>query len=276
MSEPRLTDRALYLQRLGFDAPPAPTLETLRQLQLRHTGAFPFENLTTLSGEPVLIDLPSIERKVLHDGRGGYCYELNNLFLALLQSLGFDARAISGRVVMGQPEGAWTARTHRLSLVIIDDVRYITDVGFGGMVPTAPLLLDSRAEQLTPHEPYRIDLHVDGFTLRANVAGEWRAMYIFDLQRQEDIDFAVGNWYVSTHPESTFVKQLMVARTGEGWRRTLNNGSFAIHRVGRDSERREVTDVQQLIGLLGSEFGIRVPEQAQLVRTLERLITAAQ
>ena len=160
---------------------------------------------------------------------------------------------------MGQPEGAWTARTHRLSLVIIDDVRYITDVGFGGMVPTAPLLLDSRAEQLTPHEPYRIDLHVDGFTLRANVAGEWRAMYIFDLQRQEDIDFAVGNWYVSTHPESSFVKQLMVARTGEGWRRTLNNGSFAIHRIGQDSERREVTDVQQLVGLLDSEFGIRVP-----------------
>ena len=276
MSEPRLTDRALYLQRLGFDAPPAPTLETLRQLQLRHTGVFPFENLTTLSGEPVLIDLPSIEQKVLHDGRGGYCYELNNLFLALLQSLGFDARAISGRVVMGQPEGAWTARTHRLSLVIIDDVRYITDVGFGGTVPTAPLLLDSRAEQLTPHEPYRIDLHVDGFTLRANIAGEWRAMYIFDLQRQEDIDFAVGNWYVSTHPESTFAKQLMVARTGEGWRRTLNNGSFAIHRIGRDSERREVTDVQELIGLLGSEFGIRVPEQAQLVRTLERLIAAPQ
>ncbi|EJM88809.1 arylamine N-acetyltransferase [Pseudomonas sp. GM74] len=276
MSEPRLTDRALYLQRLGFDAPAAPTLETLRQLQLRHTSVFPFENLTTLSGEPVLIDLPSIERKVLHDGRGGYCYELNNLFLALLQDLGFDARAISGRVVMGQPEGAWTARTHRLSLVIIDDVRYITDVGFGGMVPTAPLLLDTRAEQLTPHEPYRIDLHVDGFTLRANVAGEWRAMYIFDLQRQEDIDFAVGNWYVSTHPESSFVKQLMVARTGEGWRRTLNNGSFAIHRIGQDSERREVTDVQELIGLLGSEFGIRVPEQAQLARTLERLIAAPQ
>ncbi|VVP17861.1 MULTISPECIES: arylamine N-acetyltransferase family protein [Pseudomonas] len=276
MSEPRLTDRALYLQRLGFDAPPAPTLETLRQLQLRHTGVFSFENLTTLSGEPVLIDLPSIEQKVLHDGRGGYCYELNNLFLALLQELGFDARAISGRVVMGQPEGSWTARTHRLSLVIIDDVRYITDVGFGGMVPTAPLLLDTRAEQPTPHESYRIDLHVDGFTLRANVAGEWRAMYIFDLQRQEDIDFAVGNWYVSTHPESSFVKQLMVARTGEGWRRTLNNGSFAIHRIGHDSERREVTDVQELIGLLGSEFGIRVPEQAQLARTLKRLIAAPQ
>ena len=272
MSEPRVTHLALYLQRLGFDAPPAPTLETLRQLQLRHTGAFPFENLTTLSGEPVLIDLPAIEQKVLYDGRGGYCYELNNLFLALLQVLGFDARGITGRVVMGQPEGAWTARTHRLSLVTLDGVRYITDVGFGGMVPTAPLILDTEAEQLTPHEPYRIEQHEDGYTLRAYVGGEWRAMYIFDLQRQEDIDYAVGNWYVSTHPESSFARQLMVARTGEGWRRTVNNGSFAIHRVGRESERRQVVDVDELLGLLKDEFGIRVPEHERLRQVLERLV----
>jgi len=272
MSEPRLTNLALYLQRLGFDAPPAPTLETLRQLQLRHTGAFPFENLTTLLGQPVLIDLPSIEQKVLHDGRGGYCYELNNLFLALLQTLGFEARGITGRVVMNQPEGAWTARTHRLSLVTLDGVRYITDVGFGGMVPTAPLILDTEDEQLTPHEPYRIEQHADGYTLRANVGGEWRAMYIFDLQRQEDIDYTLGNWYVSTHPESSFVKQLMVARTGEGWRRTLNNGSFAIHRMGSESERRQVTDVDELIGLLEREFDIRVPAKEALKPVLELLI----
>jgi N-hydroxyarylamine O-acetyltransferase len=272
MSEPRLTNLALYLQRLGFDAPPVPTLQTLRQLQLRHTGAFPFENLTTLLGQPVLIDLPSIEQKVLHDGRGGYCYELNNLFLALLQTLGFEARGITGRVVMNQPEGAWTARTHRLSLVTLDGVRYITDVGFGGMVPTAPLMLDTGAEQLTPHEPYRIEQHADGYTLRANVGGEWRAMYIFDLQRQEDIDYTLGNWYVSTHPESSFVKQLMVARTGEGWRRTLNNGSFAIHRMGSESERRQVTDVDELIGLLEREFEIRVPAKEALKLVLERLI----
>ena len=272
MSEPHLGNLALYLQRLGFDAPPAPTLETLCQLQLRHTGAFPFENLNTLSGQPVLIDLPSIEQKVLHDGRGGYCYELNNLFLALLQTLGFDARGISGRVVMGQPEGAWTARTHRLSLVTLDGVRYITDVGFGGMVPTAPLMLDTPAEQLTPHEPYRIEQHEDGYTLRANVGGEWRAIYIFDLQRQEDIDYTLGNWYVSTHPDSPFAQRLMVARTGDGWRRTLNNGSFAIHRIGAESERREVTDVDELIELLEREFGLHLPHQPGAREALARLI----
>ncbi|BBP69961.1 N-hydroxyarylamine O-acetyltransferase [Pseudomonas sp. Seg1] len=275
MSEPRLTNSKLYLQRLGFDAPPAPTLETLRQLQLRHTGAFPFENLSTISGAPVPIDLASIEQKVLHDGRGGYCYELNKLFFTLLRELGFDARAISGRVVMNQPEGTWTARTHRLSLVTLDGVRYITDVGFGGMVPTAPLVLDAEDEQATPHEPYRIEKQPDGYMLRANVAGEWRSMYLFDLQRQEDIDYTIGNWYVSTHPDSPFAQRLMVARTGDGWRKTLNNGSFALHRMGASSERREVTDVDELIALLEQEFDLRLPEQPHVRGALARMIVPA-
>ena len=272
MSEPRLTNLKRYLQRLGFEAPPPPTLETLRKLQWRHTGAFTFENLATVTGAPVLIDLASIEQKVLHSGRGGYCYELNHLFFALLLELGFDVRAISGRVVMNQPEGAWTARTHRLSLVTLDGVRYVTDVGFGGMVPTAPLLLDTEAEQATPHEPYRIEKQPDGYMLRANVGGEWRPMYLFDLQRQEDIDYTLGNWYVSTHPESPFAKRLMVARTGDGWRRTLNNGSFAVHHMGADSERREVADVDELIEVLEQEFGLRLPERPGVRESLGRMI----
>jgi N-hydroxyarylamine O-acetyltransferase len=272
MSEPRLANPALYLQRLGFDAPPAPTLETLRQLQLRHTGVFAFENLSTITGAPVLIDLASVEQKVLNGGRGGYCYELNNLFLTLLLELGFEARGISGRVVLAQPEGTWTARTHRLSLVIIDGERYITDVGFGGMVPTAPLLLDIEDAQPTPHESYRIEKQADGYMLRADVAGEWRSMYLFDLQRQEDIDYTLGNWYVSTHPESPFAKRLMVARTGDGWRRTLNNGSFAIHRMGAESERREVADVDELIEVLEQEFYLRLPDQPQVRQSLARML----
>lgn len=259
MSQPRLSDTGRYLRRLGFDAPPAPTLDTLRQLQWRHTAEFPFETLSTLLRQPVPIDLESIERKVFEQGRGGYCYELNQLFLVLLRELGFEVRGISGRVVMNAPQGAWPARTHRLSLVTLDGVRYITDVGFGGMVPTAPLLLDSRDTQLTPHEPYRIESNEDGYLLRANVAGEWRAMYLFDLQRQEDIDYILGNWYVSSHPESPFMGQLMVARTGDGLRKTLNGNSYALHRMGQASERRSITNADELIDLLENEFGLRVP-----------------
>jgi N-hydroxyarylamine O-acetyltransferase len=269
-----LTDIALYLHRLGHDRAPPPTLETLRALQQRHTSTFPFETLSTLLHLPVPLDLPAIQHKLLHEGRGGYCYELNRVFLALLQHLGFDARGLTARVVMGGPEDELTARTHLLVLVTVDGQRHIADVGFGGMVPTAPLRLDTEDVQATPHEPYRITRHDGLHTLRALVAGEWRAMYVFDLQPQAEFDYIVGNWYVSTHPDSPFLGQLRAARTGPGWRRTLNNGSFAVHRLGHASERRSLPDADAVIAVLRDEFDIRAPDHPGLRAAIDARLRA--
>lgn len=269
---PTLTDRRLYLQRLGYDSPPAPTLQTLRDLQLRHVCTFAFESLSTLMHAPVPIDLPSVERKVLHQGRGGYCYELNQLFLALLQELGFEARGITGRVVIGGPPDAHTGRTHRLSLVTLEGVRYITDVGFGGMVPSSPLQLDNDAPQATAHEPYRLSFNQGSYTLWAQVAEEWRGLYVFDLQTQADIDYEIGNWYVSTHPGSPFVGQLKAALLAPGKRHTLANAHYALHYLDRPSEKRTLESAEQLLALLRDTFGIRLPDQPQLHEAIERLV----
>ncbi|SEC28764.1 N-hydroxyarylamine O-acetyltransferase [Pseudomonas saponiphila] len=272
MSQPHLMDFDLYLQQLGYSRPPAPTLENLRELQWRHVCRFAFESLSTLLQVPVPIDLASVERKILHEGRGGYCYELNQSFLALLQHLGYEARGITGRVVMGGPEDALTARSHRLTLLHLDGQRYIADVGFGGMVPTAPLRLDTEEEQATPHEPYRITRREGSYTLRAKVAEQWRALYVFDLQVQGDVDYEMGNWYVSTHPDSPFLGQLKVALIGPGVRRTLNNGSYALHRVGQPSERREITEAGELMRLLQDEFALRLPNHPELRRVIGQLL----
>ncbi len=273
---PQLTHSRLYLQRLGYDSPPPPTLQALQDLQLRHICTFAFENLSTLLRLPVPIDLPSVEQKVLFEGRGGYCYELNQLFLALLLELGFEARGITGRVVMGGPPDARTARTHRLSLVTLDGVRYITDVGFGGMVPSSPLQLDTQGVQATAHEPYRLsfDEQERSYTLWVEVAGEWRGLYVFDLQVQADIDYEIGNWYVSTHPASPFLGQLKVARLAAGKRHTLNNASYAIHYLDRPSDKRAIESADELQEVLGNVFGIRLPAHPQLRAELDRLIRA--
>ncbi|RXU60900.1 arylamine N-acetyltransferase [Pseudomonas protegens] len=272
MSQPHLMNFDLYLQQLGYLRPPAPTLESLRELQWRHVCRFAFESLSTLLRVPVPIDLASVERKILHEGRGGYCYELNQSFLALLQHLGYEARGITGRVVMGGPEDALTARSHRLTLLHLDGQRYIADVGFGGMVPTTPLLLDTEAEQVTPHEPYCITRREGSYTLRAKVAEQWRALYVFDLQVQGDVDYEMGNWYVSTHPDSPFLGQLKVALIGPGVRRTLNNGSYALHRMGQPSERREITEAGELMSLLQDEFALRLPNHPELSRVIGQLL----
>lgn len=273
---PVLNHSRLYLQRLGYDTPPAPTLQTLQGLQLRHVCTFAFESLSTLLHLPVPIDLASVEQKVLLEGRGGYCYELNQMFLALLQELGFDARGITGRVVMGSPPDAHTARTHRLSLVTLDGVRYVTDVGFGGMVPSSPLQLDTDALQTTAHEPYRLTFDGQGgYTLWVQVAGEWRGLYVFDLQLQTAIDYEVGNWYVSTHPGSPFVGQLKVARLAPGQRHTLNNAHYAVHYLDRPSEKRTLESADELLDVLTDTFGIRVPVSMRLPQVINGLLIAS-
>jgi len=155
-------------------------------------------------------------------------------------------------------------RTHLLVRVSIDGADYITDVGFGGMVPTAPLRLDSTDSQPTPHEPYRLARSGGSYILQARVASEWRALYRFDLHPTEEIDLVVGNWYVCTHPDSPFLDKLVAARTGPGLRRTLSNGSYAIHRIGAPSERHELHDPDAVMTVLREEFGIRLPQHAGL------------
>ncbi|TQD45302.1 arylamine N-acetyltransferase family protein [Marilutibacter aestuarii] len=257
-------DLDAYLPRLGFAAPPPPTLQTLRALQQRHTEAFPFETIATLLGAPVPIDLPALQRKLLHEGRGGYCFELNSLFLALLQRLGFQARALTARVVMGRSDDAPPARSHMLVEVVLDEAAHLVDVGFGGMVPTGPLRLDDPRPQRTPHEDYRVVERDGGLAVDARVLDAWRPLYVFDRQAQAPIDLEVANWYVSTHPASAFAGQLRVARTGPGERRTLQGGRLSHHRLGQPSTSRLLPDADAVIAALRDVFGLRVPDDAAL------------
>ena len=100
-----------YLKRIGYAGSRSATLETLRALQVLHPLAIPFENLDTLSGRPVSLDLPSLERKLVHGRRGGYCFEQNLLFNHVLRALGFDAAALAARVVWERPADEVRART---------------------------------------------------------------------------------------------------------------------------------------------------------------------
>lgn len=272
-----MTDRIdvpAYLARIGYTGPTAPTLDVLAALQRHHIAAIAFETLAMILREPVRLDLSALQQKILTNGRGGYCFELNLLFLHLLRALGFDAHGLTGRVVMNTPPGVVPARTHVLILVTIDGIRYVTDVGFGGMTPTAPLVLDTEDAQPTPNEPYRLTRRYDTYALTALVEDTWRTYYVFDLARPADIDFEVGNWYVSTHPASPFRNRLLAARGEPGVRHTLRGGEYAIHRVGHASERRRLEHPDAVIDLLRSVFGLEVPEHPRLRDALAEALAA--
>ena len=123
------------------------------------------------------------------------------------------------------------ARTHMLLQVTLQGQPWLVDAGFGGLAPTAPLLLESEKTQLTPHGQYRLKPHRDGLVLCAVTGATQQLLYTFDRQPQRRIDLQVGNWFVSTHPHSPFRTRLMAARAvPDGSRHTLLNTRYTLHR----------------------------------------------
>ena len=246
----------LYLKRIGFTGSPAPDLATLAALQERHLQAVPFENLNPLLGLRVGLEEDTLTGKLLRDGRGGYCFEHNLLFLDMLREIGFTARGVTGRVYWNQPEGAQPARSHMLLIVTIDGEEYLSDVGFGGMTPTTPLKLNDPAPQSTSLEPFQVTAHPDHYSLAVKLGEDWRLLYRFDLLEQWRVDFEMANWYVCCHPDSKFVHNLMVVRTEPGKRHTLLNGQYALRYPDGRSEKTQIESAPALIELLETVFAI--------------------
>lgn len=265
-------DLHAYLQRIGVHAPVAPDLRTLRSIIAAHVAAIPFENLDPFLGVSPALDIASVQRKLVHDHRGGYCFEQNRLLSDALRAIGFQVTDLAARVLWGQPDDAITARTHMLLRVETEGKSWLADAGFGGNTPTGPLKLVPDVEQPTPHEPFRLIRHDDSdWRLQLFAADAWRTLYRFDLQPQFAADYRVGNWWTSTNPDSHFVTGLSAARAPAGRRLTLRNREFAVHATGGTTERRTLRDAGEIRAVLENEFLIHLPQHPDLDRKLDNL-----
>lgn len=260
-----------YFQRIGYAGARTPTLETLRELHLLHAQTIPFENLTPLLKRPVNLDAESLERKLVHERRGGYCYELNGLFALALDALGFRVTRLGARVVYQGDVNSFPPRTHMLLRVDVSDESWIADVGFGGMVLTSPIRLTIDVQQETPHEPFRIVRWRDEYLMEAQVRGAWVPLYRFTLQEQAPSDYDLGNWYVSTHPTSLFVNFLMASRPAPGVRYALRNNHLSIHRLNEGTEHRTLTTADEMRSTLVEFMQIELPNGSEVEELLERL-----
>lgn len=254
-----------------MDAPLHRDATTLQGLHHLHPLAIPFENLDSWLGREVSLDPAAVFAKLVDERRGGYCFEQNLLFRDVLASLGFAVQGLAARVVWNLPTGSSLPRTHKLLLVTVDDTRFIADVGFGGLTLTAPLMLDSDSVQATPHENFRITRDGTHYLLQAEVAGVWQALFRFSLDEQMPADYAMANYYVSTHAQSRFVQQLIAGRPDTGMRHALLDGRYSRHRLGQPSEQRQLADATELRAVLQQHLGIELgalPELDAKVATL--------
>lgn len=259
-----------YFARIGYAGAGSPTLETLRALVLAHSQSIPFENLSPYTSSPVPLDLASLEDKLINSGRGGYCFEQNLLLSDVLRQLGFRVTGLAARVMWNAPPSARMPRSHMLLLVDLG-APYLVDVGFGGLTLTGALELRTDIEQATPHEDFRLVDDEREIAMLARIRGEWRPLYRFDLQPQLATDYEPINWYLSTHPESRFVRNLIAARTGPDRRYALLNREVAIHHLHGDTERRTLNSVEELLEVLERDFRVAVPKDAASAEPLKRL-----
>ena len=267
-------DLGAYFQRIGYRGAPRATLETLEDLHALHVEAIPFENLSPFLGEPVGLDLASLEAKLVRGARGGWCFEHNLLLAHVLVALGFDVTRLAARVRWGAPAGVVTARSHMLLQVKLEEGDYIADVGFGGLTLTAPLELRAGAEQATPHEAHRLVAQGAGYLLEAKAEDAWQALYHFDLHEQHLADYEVSNWYLCNHPKSYFLAGVVAARAAPDARHALRNTRYSVHRPDGTTERRFILSVDDYLSTLRGPFQIDVPESPHLRDKLQKLIDA--
>jgi N-hydroxyarylamine O-acetyltransferase len=253
-------DLAAYLARIGVPGPAAPDLETLRALHLAHVTHIPFENLDIHLGRPIRLDLASLQAKLVSQRRGGYCFEQNSLFQHALLALGFDVDACEARV-RSDAAGAVRPRTHMVLVVRLQEDDWLCDVGFGAGSLLHPLLIDGE-EHLQFGRHLRVVVEESALVLQSRAAHEWFDEYVFDPEPVHPIDFEVGNWFTSTHPDSRFVTTVTAQRVFPDARHVLRQLTYTVMR-GSDVETREI-DRSDLPRLLREVFEIDVPDDVRL------------
>lgn len=265
-------DLDAYFQRIGYCGDRTPTLKTLQSIHQHHAKAIAFENLNPFLKQAVPLDLQSLQQKLIHEGRGGYCFEQNLLFRSALSAVGFQVTNLVARVLWNIKEGTITPRSHMLLKVDIDGEKYIADVGFGGLTLTAPLSVTPDIEQSTPHEPFRLFVTDHTYIMQAYIGQEWKSLYRFDLQEQQLPDYEVSNWYVCTHPNSLFVTTLIAARPDTDCRYALRNNQLTTHYLDGRTERRVLSTVTELRTALEDVFGLKLPAIANLDSALQQVV----
>lgn len=253
-------DLSAYFARINYAGSTAANLQTLNDIMDAHVRAIPFENLDVLLGRVIDLSSGALQRKLVHDRRGGYCFEQNGLLLLVLEHLGFTVTPLSARVRYQRPRDFTPPRTHLFLRVVIEGVPWVADVGVGNLSLTSSIRLDGDGEQPTRHEPRRI-IYEDGRGFhQVRFGDEWHDVLEFTGDVMPPIDRELANWYTSAHPQSHFKSRLTVARAlPDGGRLTLLNRELTVRAGTGRTETTVLRTPAQLTEVLDTRFGLRLP-----------------
>lgn len=244
-------DIAAYLDRIGYIGPLEPTSATLTALHRAHAEIIPFENLDIVLGRGISLNIDDIQSKLLRGKRGGYCYEHDLLFAALVERAGFAVRRLVARLQPDKPG----PRAHMLLNVEADGQEWLADVGFGAALLEPIPLVDGTVVRQGDWT-HGVAHHQDNsWRLRSLGPDGWTDLYAFGQESQRPNDYDVYNHYTATHPSSPFVAQAVAMRVTPTVRFTLRNHELSTALPNGSTTHRQLTD-QEMVGVLREIFGI--------------------
>lgn len=254
-----------YLARLNYSGSVQPTETQLQALHRAQVYTIPFENFDILLGRGITLEPSALYHKLVHQARGGYCFELNGVFLMALQYIGFEARALLARVHLVDPP---TGRGHQLILVTIQGKQWIADVGFGGPGLRAPIPFELNRIATQDGQSFRlVEAGPYGIMLQTLMNGAWQNLYSFDLGQVFPNDIMYGNHFTSTHPSSFFTFARVAALPTPNGRVSLFNHTLRI--LSPDGEHvQELGEGQPYLDALKTHFGIELDVPYEAIRPL--------
>ncbi len=206
-----MLDFDAYLERIALSASEQPTL---RSIHRAHATSIPFENLDPHRGIPVSLVEEDLERKLVRERRGGYCFEQNLLLASALEHLGLEVEPLLARVRAGAPPGTVRPRSHLVLRVTDGDgCVWHADVGFGlgtllDPIPSGPY---GGAAHEQSGWSFRMVEEGPELVLQTLADGAWSDVYAFPPQPVPRVDIETSNWWTSTNPQSPFVFGLAAA-----------------------------------------------------------------
>lgn len=249
-----MLDIDAYLDRIHYEGPRTPTPATLRSVHRAHMLSVPFENLDIMRKHPISIVAEDSVRKIVNQGRGGFCYELNGAFAALLDSLGFKVDLLSARPA--RQAGDFAPEFDHLALrVEAAGQPWLADVGFGDLF-LEPLKLETGIEQPQGIRSFRIVNHGGDLLLAMRDGSqEWKNQYRFSLHPRRIEEFAERSRFHQTSPESHFTRNSVCSLATADGRVTLS-GSKLIITTGGKREERIFAASSEVDEALREKFGI--------------------
>ena len=247
-------DIKAYFHRIGLELPEdlTPNSALLRQLHLAHCTTVPYENLDMIRGIPTSLEEDALFHKIVEEGRGGLCFELNGSFGNLLRALGYQVTDYAARYLRG--ESTLPMRRHRVLKVEATDGTWLCDVGIGEVCQREPVKLEEGLVQEQFGETYKLEKEEFlGWVLWDLYKGSWRKFYSFTEEPQLEVDYIAPNFYCEQHPDSPFNKKEMFAvKTLEG-RKTLDGNLYKEFCNGvvtaKELTKAEMPEAYEVFGL---------------------------